>query len=64
MGAAAFPLFTVQMFEGLGFQGASSLLGGVGAVLTLVPWVLVLRGERIRRRSRIAREIMEVQVDR
>jgi multidrug resistance protein len=59
MGAAAFPLFTVQMFNGLGFLGASCLLGGVGALLTLVPWVLVFNGERIRRRSKIAREIME-----
>ncbi|ETN38842.1 uncharacterized protein HMPREF1541_06883 [Cyphellophora europaea CBS 101466] len=58
VGAAVFPLFTVQMFQGLGFPGAASLLGGVGALLTLVPWVLVFHGEKIRRRSRIAREIM------
>ena len=36
VGAAVFPLFTVQLFEGLGFPAASSLLGGVGALLTLV----------------------------
>ena len=58
MGAAVFPLFTVQLFQGLGYAGASSLLGGVGVLLTLVPWVLVFNGERIRRRSRIASEIM------
>lgn len=59
VGAAVFPLFTVQLFEGIGFPAASSLLGGVGALLTLVPWVLVFNGEKIRRRSRIASEIMD-----
>jgi hypothetical protein len=47
------------LFEGIGFPAASSLLGGVGALLTLVPWVLVFNGEKIRRRSRIASEIMD-----
>jgi MFS family permease len=50
----AFPLVTRQMFRGMGFQAASSLLGGLGAVLTLVPWVLFLYGPQIRARSRIA----------
>lgn len=50
----SFPLVTKQMFRGLGFQAASSLLGGIGAVLTLVPWVLFLYGPKIRARSKIA----------
>ena len=54
-----FPLVTVQMFEKMTFQGASSFLGGVGALLTLVPWVVVFFGPRIRARSRFASEIME-----
>ncbi|EXJ91566.1 hypothetical protein A1O3_00114 [Capronia epimyces CBS 606.96] len=49
-----FPLIDVQMFDGLGFQAASSLLGGIGAALTLVPWVLAFYGPRIRARSKIA----------
>lgn len=53
-----FPLVTVQMFRHLTFQGAASLLGGVAALLTAVPWVLVFYGPRIRARSRFAREIM------
>jgi multidrug resistance protein len=53
-----FPLVTVQMFKGLTFQGAASLLGGLAAVLTVVPWVLVFFGPRIRARSKFAREIM------
>ena len=50
----AFPLVTRQMFTNMGFQSASSLLGAIGAVLTLVPWVLAFYGPRIRARSKIA----------
>ena len=57
--AAVFPLFSGIMYERLGYPGASSLLGGVAALLTLVPWVLVFNGEKIRSKSRIASEIME-----
>ena len=56
--AAIFPLFTNVMYKKLGFPAASSLLGGVAALLTVVPWVLVFYGEKIRRRSRVASEIM------
>ncbi|KAK5111103.1 hypothetical protein LTR62_005302 [Meristemomyces frigidus] len=55
----AFPLFTPQMYRALTFQGASSLLGGLAALLTIVPWVLVFYGPRIRARSKIASQIME-----
>jgi multidrug resistance protein len=53
-----FPLVTTALFDRLSFQGASSLLGGIGALLTIVPWVLVFYGPRIRARSRFAAEIM------
>jgi len=52
-----FPLVTVQMYEGLGFPGASSLLGGLAVLLTTVPWVLIMFGPKIRARSPFAREI-------
>lgn len=52
--AAVLPLCTDQMFNALGFQGASSLLGALGFALTLVPWVLVFYGPRIRARSNVA----------
>jgi len=55
----AFPLITDQMFTKLSYGGASSLLGSVGTLLTLVPWVLLLYGPRIRARSKFAREIVE-----
>lgn len=47
-----FLLVIPAMFDGLTFQGAGSLLGILGALLTLVPWVLVAFGPKIRRRSR------------
>lgn len=59
--AAVFPLFAEQMFKRLGYPAASSLLGGIAALLTLVPWVLVFNGEKIRARSKIARQIMATQ---
>ena len=49
-----FPLLTVQMYNKLTYGGASSLLGGIGALLTIVPWVLVFYGPRIRARSKFA----------
>ncbi|KAK0630408.1 major facilitator superfamily domain-containing protein [Bombardia bombarda] len=52
-----FPLVTALTFESLGEAGAGALLGGIAAVLTAVPWVLVFWGEDIRRRSPIAREL-------
>ena len=49
-----FPLVTAPMFHRMTFAGASSFLGGVGALLTIVPWVLVFFGPRIRARSKFA----------
>jgi multidrug resistance protein len=55
-----FPLITTQMYSKLGYGPASSLLGGIGAILTIVPWILVFYGPRIRARSKFASEIMDV----
>ncbi|KAJ4286087.1 hypothetical protein N0V90_013436 [Kalmusia sp. IMI 367209] len=54
-----FPLVTRQMYDKLTFGGASSLLGGIGTLLTIVPWVLVFYGPKIRWRSKFAKEIMD-----
>lgn len=54
----SFPLFTEQMYRKLGIGGASSLLGGIAVLLTLVPWVLMLYGPRIRARSKICSQLM------
>lgn len=51
---AGFPLFSVYMFEGMGIQWASTLLGCVAAVLVPIPVVFYLYGHRIRARSKLA----------
>lgn len=58
LGGAA-PLFTAQMYNSMGYGGASSLLGGCALLLSLVPWILTLYGPRIRARSKFASEIMQ-----
>lgn len=50
----AFPLVTAALFTNLGEQRAGGLLGSIGTALTVVPWVLVFFGEKIRARSRFA----------
>ncbi len=52
-----FPLFTDEMFHKMSIGGASSFLGGVATLLTIVPWVLILMGPKIRARSKIASEL-------
>ena len=54
-----FPLVTTAMFKHMTFAGASSFLGGVGALLTLVPWALVFYGPKIRARSKFASVSLE-----
>jgi hypothetical protein len=57
--AGVFPLVTKQMFTKMTFQGAGSFLGGFAALLTIVPWVLIFFGPKIRGRSKFASEIMK-----
>ncbi|EME49232.1 hypothetical protein DOTSEDRAFT_120287 [Dothistroma septosporum NZE10] len=56
--AGAFPLFTRQMFQAMTYQGAGGFLGGVGFILTIVPWILLLYGPKIRAKSKLASEIL------
>ncbi|KAI0030043.1 MFS polyamine transporter [Vararia minispora EC-137] len=51
---AAFPLFTTQMYSGLGIGGACSLVGGVALILAPIPFLFFRYGARIRRGSRFA----------
>ncbi|EAW12204.1 putative MFS multidrug transporter [Aspergillus clavatus NRRL 1] len=55
---AFLPLASPQLFGNLGFGWAGTLLGCIGAVLSIVPVVLVLKGPDIRRRSPFMRESM------
>lgn len=50
--ASVFPLFTIQMYEKLGINWASSLLGFVAIALLPVPWLFFKFGPRIRAHSR------------
>ncbi|KAI0907269.1 MFS general substrate transporter [Ustulina deusta] len=53
--AAFLPLAAKPLLDSrLGIIGTGSLLGGIGLLLSAVPWVLVLWGPRIRKRSRLA----------
>lgn len=52
-GAAA-PLFTNQMFQAMGVGGGGSLIGGVAALLSVIPFLFYKYGKQIRVRSKFA----------
>ena len=49
---AVFPLFTLQMYQRLGINWATSLLGFITIALLPIPWVLFRFGHGIRGRSK------------
>lgn len=51
---AVFPLFATYMFDGMGIQWASTLLGCVAVVLAPMPVVFLLYGKKIRAKSTFA----------
>lgn len=51
---AGFPLFARQMFEGMGIQWASTLLGCIAVVLAPIPFIFYKYGAQIRARSAYA----------
>ncbi|CAI7616804.1 unnamed protein product [Penicillium bialowiezense] len=54
MVAASFPLFSRQMFQHMGIQWASTLLGCVAAVLVPIPVAFYFFGRRLRMKSKFA----------
>lgn len=48
---AAFPMFTIQMYEKLGIAWASSLLAFIGVGMLPIPFVLYKFGPSLRARS-------------
>eukprot|EP00918_Siedleckia_nematoides_P073074 GHVU01159528.1.p1 GENE.GHVU01159528.1~~GHVU01159528.1.p1 ORF type:complete len:108 (+),score=9.02 GHVU01159528.1:125-448(+) len=52
--AAAFPLFTVQMYTKLGINWASTLVGLIGLLLAPSPFLFYKYGARIRSKSKFA----------
>jgi len=51
---AAFPLFARYMYEAMGIQWASTLLGCVAAVLVPIPVIFYLYGHKLRAKSKFA----------
>jgi len=54
LAGAGFPLFSKYMFEGMGIQWASTLLGCVAALLVPIPIVFLIYGHKIRAKSAYA----------
>jgi len=52
--AAAFPLFGIQMYEGLGYQWATGLLAFLTLVMLPFPYIFFKYGKKIRARSKFA----------
>lgn len=51
---AGFPLFATYMFNGMGIQYASTLLGCVAGVLVPIPVIFWIYGAKIRAKSKLA----------
>lgn len=52
-----FPLFTTQLYNALGVQGAGGLTAGLAALLSATPFLLYKYGARLRARSPFAKEL-------
>lgn len=59
--AAAFPLFSVQMFQKLGVQWAASLLGFLSIVLACMPFVFYRWGPALRKRSAYSSSMLQAE---
>jgi hypothetical protein len=57
---AAFPLFTVQMYNNLGIHWASSIPAFLALACTPFPFIFYKNGERIRMKCKYAKEAHEV----
>lgn len=54
LAGAGFPLFATYMFDGMGIEWASTVLGCVAAALIPIPVIFYLYGGKIRQRSSFA----------
>ncbi|KAM5345730.1 hypothetical protein ACJ41O_011591 [Fusarium nematophilum] len=57
--AVVLPLATTHMFRRLGIPGACSLLGGLSALMCVIPFVFIWKGPSIRARSRFCIALRE-----
>ncbi|CAG8936409.1 unnamed protein product [Penicillium salamii] len=55
--AGIFPLVTSSMIKNLTLAGTGGLLGGLGLLLAIIPWLLFFFGRRIRANSPFAKEL-------
>lgn len=60
-GSAALPFGATPMYKGLGVQWASTLLALLSLLLSVVPFVFIAYGEKLRTGSRFAQELARQQ---
>jgi hypothetical protein len=58
---AVFPLFGAQVYDSLGIHGAGSLVAGIATALSVVPFLALVYGNRLRSRSRFAKELARLE---
>ncbi|KAL4779197.1 MFS general substrate transporter [Aspergillus varians] len=61
--ATVLPLATRPMFDRLGVSGACSLLGGLSALMCVIPFVFIWKGNEIRERSAFCNALKEKEKD-
>ncbi|KAK0440945.1 MFS polyamine transporter [Desarmillaria tabescens] len=58
LAAMAFPLFTTQMYNNLGYTWASTLFACIAAVMIPIPFILFFYGPSIRRHSKFSSMVL------
>lgn len=67
MMASSFPLFMAQFYRGLSSNRRTSIMWAafvmamISALLAIIPFVLFIKGESIRKRSKVVRQLLEMQ---
>ena len=54
--ASVFPLFTVQMYQNLGVDWASSLFGFIAIAMMPIPWIFTKYGPYLRKASKFNKQ--------
>ncbi|KAJ7574299.1 MFS polyamine transporter [Mycena floridula] len=63
LAGTAFPLFTDQIYNKLGYRWSNTLFGCIATLMIPIPFVLFFFGPAIRRRSKFSRMVIERQKD-
>ena len=61
--AVVLPLATTPMFRRLGISGACSLLGGLSALMCIIPFIFFMKGERLRAGSKFCMALKERKLE-